>query len=68
VSIHQKTVETFTFASELVVSRIATESIIKISFMLRSLGFDLEGLALMFGDNMSAVLNTSVPSRKNHAR
>jgi hypothetical protein len=52
-----------------VASRIATELIIELRFMLRSLGVDLEGPALMLGDNMSVVLNTSVPSsvlKKKH--
>jgi hypothetical protein len=31
--------------------------------MFRSLGVDLEGSALMLGDSMSVVRNTSVPSR-----
>jgi hypothetical protein len=69
VSKRQKTVETSTYGSELVASRIATELIVEIRFMLRSLGVDLEGPALMLGDNMSVVLNTSVPSsvlRKKH--
>ncbi len=69
VSKRQKTVETSTYGSELVASRIATELIIEIRFMLRSLGVDLEGPALMLGDNMSVVLNTSVPSsvlKKKH--
>jgi hypothetical protein len=30
--------------------------------MLRSLGVDFDGPTLMLGDNMSVVLNTSVPS------
>jgi GTP cyclohydrolase II len=37
--------------------------------MLRSLGVDLHGPTLMLGDNMSVVLNTSVPSsvlKKKH--
>jgi hypothetical protein len=37
--------------------------------MLRSLGVDLDGPTLMLGDNMSVVLNTSVPSsvvKKKH--
>jgi hypothetical protein len=36
---------------------------------IRSLGVDLEGPTLMLGDNMSVVLNTSVPSsilKKKH--
>jgi hypothetical protein len=38
-------------------------------YMLRSLGVALDGPALMLGDNMSAVLNTTVPSsvlKKKH--
>jgi hypothetical protein len=62
VSKRQKTVETSTYGSELVASRIATELIVEIRFMLRSLGVDLEGPALILGDNMSMVLNNSVPS------
>ena len=37
--------------------------------MLRSLGVDFKGPTLMLGDNMSVVLNTSVPScvlKKKH--
>jgi hypothetical protein len=70
VSKRQKTVETSTYRSELVDSRIATELIVEMRFMLRSLGVDLEGPTLMLGDNMSVVLNTSVPSsvlKKKHS-
>jgi hypothetical protein len=62
VSKRQKTVETSTYGSELVAARIATELIIEICFMPRLLGVELEGPTLMLGDNMSVVLNTSVPS------
>jgi hypothetical protein len=66
---HQKTVETSTYGSGLVASRIATELILEVRFMLRSLGVDLDSPTLMLGDNMSVVLNTSVPSsvlKKKH--
>jgi hypothetical protein len=63
VSKSQKTVEISTCGSELMVSRIATELIVKVRFMLRSLGVDLDRPILMLGDNISVVLNTSVPSR-----
>jgi hypothetical protein len=69
VSKRQKTVETSTYGLELVASRIATELILEVRFMLRSLGVDLDGPTLMLGDNMSVVLNTSVPSsvlKKKH--
>ena len=62
VSIRQKTVGTSTYGSDLVLSRIATELILEVRFMLRSLGVDKDGPTLMLGDNMSVVLNTSVPS------
>jgi hypothetical protein len=69
VSKRQKTVETSTYGSELVASRVATELIIEVWYMLRSLGVALDGPALMLGDNISVVLNTTVPSsvlKKNH--
>jgi hypothetical protein len=69
VSKRQKPLETSTYGSELVVSRVAKELIVEIRYMLRSLGVALDGLALMLGDNMSVVLNTTVPSsvlKKKH--
>jgi hypothetical protein len=62
VSKRQKTVESSTYGSKLVVSRIATEFSLEIRFMLRSLGVDLDAQTLMLGDNVSVVFNTSVPS------
>jgi hypothetical protein len=62
VSKRQKTVETSTYGSELVASRIATELNLEVRFMLRSLGVALDGPTLMIGDNMPGVLNTSCPS------
>jgi hypothetical protein len=62
-------VETSSYGLELVAFRIATELILEVRFMLRSLGVDLDGPTLMLGDNMSVVLNTSVPSsvlKKKH--
>jgi hypothetical protein len=69
VSKRQKTVETSTYGSELVASRVATELILEIGYMLRSLGLALDGPELMLGDSMSVVLNTTVPSsvlKKKH--
>jgi hypothetical protein len=63
ISKRQKTVETSTYGSELMASRVATELILEVRYMLRSLGVALDGPALMLGDNMSVVLNTIVPSR-----
>jgi hypothetical protein len=69
ISKRQKTVETSTYGSESVASRIATELILEVSYMLRSLGVAFDGPALMLGDNTSLVLNTTVPSsvlKKKH--
>jgi hypothetical protein len=69
ISKRQKTVETSTYRSELVASRVATDLIVEIRYMLRSLGVALDGPELMLGDNMSVVLNTTVPSsvlKKKH--
>jgi hypothetical protein len=62
ISKRQNTVETSTYGSELVASRIATELILEVRYMLRSLRVALDGPVLMLGDNMSVVLNTTVPS------
>jgi hypothetical protein len=69
VSKHQITVDITTYGLDLVVSRIANELILEVGFMLRSLGVDLDGPTLILGDNISVVVNTSVPSsvlRKKH--
>jgi hypothetical protein len=50
-------------------SRVATELILEVRYMLRSLGVALDEPALMLGDNMSVFLNTTVPSsvlKKKH--
>jgi hypothetical protein len=59
---HQRTVETSTYGSELVASRVATELILEIRCMLLPLGEALDGPELMLGDNMSVALNTKVSS------
>jgi hypothetical protein len=69
VSKCQKTVETSTYGSELVASRIATEIILEIRYMLRSLGVALDRSESMLGDNMSVILNATVSSsvlKKKH--
>jgi hypothetical protein len=69
ISKHQKTVETSTYGSELVASRVATELIVEVRYILWSLGVALDGSELMLGDSMSVVLNTTVPSsvlKKKH--
>jgi hypothetical protein len=69
VSKRQKTVESSTYGSELVAARIATELILELRYMLRMIGVPLDGPAMMLGDNMSVVLNTTLPSsvlKKKH--
>jgi hypothetical protein len=69
ISKRQKTVETSTYGSEMVASRVATELILEIRYIIRSLGVTLDGPALMLGDNMSLFLHTIVPSsvlKKKH--
>jgi hypothetical protein len=69
ISKRQKTVETSTYGSELVASRVATELILEVRYMLWSLGVALGGTALMLGDNMLVVLNNTFPSsvlKKKH--
>jgi hypothetical protein len=53
ISKRQKTVETSTYGSELVASRIATELILEIRYMIRSLGVALDEPTLMLGDNFN---------------
>jgi hypothetical protein len=62
ISKHQKAVETSTYGSELVASRISTDLIVDVRYMLRSLGVVLDGPTSMLGDNMSVVLNATVLS------
>ena len=65
----QKTVETSTYGSELVAAKTAVELIISMRYKLRMLGVKLEDTSLLVGDNMSVVLNTTIPSsmmKKKH--
>ena len=69
VSKRQKTVETSTYGSELVASRIAIELIISMRYCLRMLGVKLEESSLLVGDNMAVILNTTIPTsaiKKKH--
>jgi len=69
ISKRQKTVETSTYGSELVAARMAVDLIIEIRYKFRMLGIKLEPKTIMVGDNMSVVLNTTIPSstlKKKH--
>ena len=58
----QKTVETITYRSELLAARIGIEMVTEVRYKLRMLGMGLEKTSLMVGDNMSVILNTTIPS------
>jgi hypothetical protein len=65
----QKMVETTTYGSEMVASRIAVEMIISMRYFLYMLGINLEPASVLVGDNMAVVLNTTIPSsalKKKH--
>ena len=57
----QNTVETATYGSELVACRTATEQVIEIRYYLRMLGVPIDTPTYMFGDNMSVVMNVTMP-------
>ena len=60
--------ETATYGSEFVATRICVEQIIELRNTLRHLGVPLEGSSMMFGDNMSVVDSSSMPHSKLHKR
>jgi hypothetical protein len=65
----QATVETSTYGSELVAARIAVDLLVEMRYKLRMLGVPIETPSVMYGDNMSVVLNTTRPSsvlKKKH--
>ena len=69
VSKCQKTVESSTYGSEMVASRIAIEMIILMRYFLCMLGVKIEPSSMLVGDNMAVVLNTTIPSsvlKKKH--
>jgi hypothetical protein len=69
ISKRQKTVETSTYGSELIAARIAIDMVVEMRYKLRMLGVVLEETSVMVGDNMSVVINTTLPSsglKKKH--
>ena len=58
----QRTVETSTYGAELVAARLAVDLIIEMRYKLRMLGVKMEEKSVMVGDNMSVVINTTIPS------
>ena len=65
----EQTVENSTYGSELIAARIAVDMIIAMRYKLRMLGVPIEERSVLVGDNMSVVLNTTLPSsslKKKH--
>jgi hypothetical protein len=62
ISKRHKIAETSTYGLGLVALRVAKELILEVRYMLRSFGVTSNGRALVLGDNMSVVLNTTFPS------
>jgi hypothetical protein len=58
----QKTVETSSYGSELVATRIATDTALELWYDFRIMGFALDGPVNIFGDHQSVILNTTIPS------
>ena len=65
----QSTVESSTYGSEIVAGRITVEFAIEMRYKLRMLGVPILGSCILYGDNNSMILNTTVPSsmlKKKH--
>ena len=58
----QSTVESSTYGSEIVAGRISVEFAIEMRYKMRMLGVPIEGSCILYGDNNSMILNTTVPS------
>jgi hypothetical protein len=62
VSKHQNIVETSTYGSKLLASKISMDLMLEARYMLRSLRVSLERRELILGVTMSVILNARVPS------
>ena len=65
----QNTVESSTFGSEIVAGRITTDIVVEMRYKLRMLGVKVKKCSVVFGDNKSVILSTSLPSstlKKKH--
>src|SRR5210317_283730 len=61
ISQRQNTVETSTYGSELVATRVATELILEYRNTLHLMGVEPDSKTLLLGDNNSVVLNCTMP-------
>lgn len=64
ISKRQRTVETSTFGSEMIAARIAIDLVVEFRYKLRCLGLPVETRSELYGDNLSVVVNTTLPSSK----
>ena len=64
ISKRQRTVETSTFGSEMIAARIAVDLLVEMRYKLRCLGINVERRSVLLGDNLSVVVNTTLPSSK----
>ena len=62
VSKRQSTVQTSTFGAEFVSLKRAVEEAITIRYYLRSMGVRVQKPTIIYGDNMSAIKNSTMPS------
>ena len=65
----QNTIETSTFGSEIVASRIAAEKLLEYRYKLQMMGVPIDGPSLLFGDNKPVITSCSVLSttlKKRH--
>jgi hypothetical protein len=60
----QNTVETATYGSEFVAARTAVDQIVDLRYTLGMLGVSLTGPSWLFGDNLSLVSSSTMPSGK----
>ena len=65
----QNAVESSSYGSALVAARIATDQVVEMRYKLMMMGVPIKGSTLMFGDNLSVIVSTSLPSstfKKKH--
>ena len=57
----QSCVETATYGSEFVAARIGVDKVVEMRYMLRILGVPMEGISIMFGDNLAVKNSSAIP-------
>ena len=65
----QNQVETAVYGSEFMAGRLAVEQIMELRYMFTMLGVPIEGPTYLFGDNLSMITSSTIPSsslKKRH--